>query len=165
VDRTAEWAARTFAELWAKPGVDSPAGAFRETAECVRALFGGDVVQRAVAVEALAERAPLWAVPLLLATMEDDYPAIRHFASRGLRRILEREAVSPPAAFAFDALAEEPVRAAALGEAWVWWSDLDKSALAHPGPAVPLDGAFRPIAPAVAQLKAGRDERVIAIGE
>jgi predicted CXXCH cytochrome family protein len=168
VDRTAEWAARTFTELYGAGEVPAPAepppGPFRETAECVRALFAGDVVQRAVAVEALADRAPLWAVPLLLATMEDGYPAVRHFAWRGLHRVLEREGVPAPA-LSFDSLGDPPARAAALGQAWAWWSELDKPALAHPGPAVPLDDAFRPIATAVARLEAGRDERIIAIGE
>jgi predicted CXXCH cytochrome family protein len=164
VDKTAEWAAKTFAELWAKPGVDPP-GAFRETAECVRALFAGDVVQRAVAVEALAERAPLWAVPLLLAAMEDGYPAVRHFAWRGVRRILAREGAAWDDAPAFDPLADESVRAAVLGDAWRWWSALDKSALVHPGPAVPLDAAFLPIDSTVDRLRSGRDERLISIGE
>jgi hypothetical protein len=166
VDRTAVWAATSCAELYGTPAPEpAPLTDFREVAECVRALFAGDVVQRAVAVEALADRAPLWGVPLLLATMEDGYPAVRHFAWRGVRRILEREGVAWDDAPAFDPLADEPVRAAAVRAAWRWWAALDKSELVHPGPAVPLDEKFMPLADVTARLRAGRDDRIIAIGE
>jgi len=184
VNRTAAWAAEAMEERFgtgnpasddAEPaalaGGDVPTGDFREIAECVRALFAGDVVQRAVAVRAL-DRAvpyadgssPLWAVPLLIVTLEDDYPAIRHFAERGLRELLEREGWEPPDA-GFDPLAEPEARAAAVERWWRWWKAADRTGIAHPGDAVPLDPDLMPRRDVIARLKAGRDERVIAIGE
>jgi hypothetical protein len=186
VDRTAAWAAEAMADRFggteaAAAGATSPAAAaapappagdFREIAECVRALFAGDVVQRAVAARAL-DRAvphadepasPLWTVPLLILTLEDDYPAIRRFAERGLGELLAREGVAAPAT-GFDPLAEPDARAAAVERWWAWWSALDRGAIAHPGEAVPLDADLVPEREVIDRLKAGRDESVIAIGE
>lgn len=181
VNRTAAWAAEAATELWPTGGAADeaaaagpappPGGDFREVAECVRALFAGDVVQRAVAARALdravpyaEDGSPLWAVPFLILTLEDDYPAIRHFAARGLGELLAREGIPPPET-GFEALGEPDARAAALERWWAWWTALDKSAIAHPGEAVPLDGELMPRRDRIARLKAGRDERVIAIGE
>jgi hypothetical protein len=174
VNRPAAWAAEAMAERWGERdggAAGAPAGDFRETAECIRALFAGDVVQRAVAVRALDravpyadDASPLWAVPLLLLTLEDDYPAIRHFAARGLRELLAREGLAAPDT-GFDPLAEPAARSAAVERWWSWWRATDRSGIAHPGRAVPLDADLMPRLDVIARLKAGRDDRVIAIGE
>jgi predicted CXXCH cytochrome family protein len=186
VNRTAAWAAEAMTERFgqaagsaatAAAAEPAPEGDFREIAESVRALFAGDVVQRAVAARAL-DRAvpyaetepgspggqPLWAVPLLILTLEDDYPAIRRFAARGLRELLAREGVTPPET-GFDPMDGAAERAAALERWWGWWAAADKGGIPHPGEAVPLDEDLMPRREVMARLKAGRDERVIAIGE
>lgn len=171
VDRTAEWAATALSKSFELPAPELPGGDFHDVAECVRALLAGDVVQRAVAAMALSDSTEyadtgsrLWAVPFLLLTMEDGYPAIRHFAHRGLRRILERSGSLPPA-IEFDPLAEEGARSVALQEWWTWWEHRDKSDVTLPGEAVPLTADFRPLEAVVSRLKAERDDRIIAIGE
>jgi hypothetical protein len=108
------------------------------------------------------------AVPLLLMTMEDRYPAVRHFAHRGLVALVRRTTSSRLPAGAlpdFDYLAEPPARAAALAQLWQWWRALDKSRIPHPGPAVPLDAELMPRRTEIAALIARQDPQVIAIGE
>ncbi|HKQ58943.1 MAG TPA: cytochrome c3 family protein [Candidatus Eisenbacteria bacterium] len=179
-DRSAAWAARAARDHYG-PGVSAepPAGAAPAVAENVRALLGGDVVQRAVAVEALtAERsytadatARLWAVPFLLLTMEDRYPAVRHFAYRGLvslcRRAADRDpGVRPALALpAYDYLAEPGTRAASLAAWWSWWGALDKRRIPHPGPEVPLGPDLMPVRSRIAALTRDADHETIAIGE
>src|SRR5262249_8655505 len=103
-DQTARWAATEMAKQYHHdPPRDVPTAPAFDLAENVRTLPGG-VVQRAVAVEALgAEKSydpdPLhliWAAPFLILTMEDSYPAIRHFAYRALGRVIERAAARQP---------------------------------------------------------------------
>jgi hypothetical protein len=182
VNRTAAWASEAMAERFGPaaggtvpPAAPAPEGDFREIAECVRALFAGDVVQRAVAARALdravryadadsAGGEPLWAAPLLILTLEDDYPAMRRFAARGLRELLAREGLTLPET-GFDPMGAPAERAAALERWWSWWAAADRSGVPHPGEAVPLDADLMPRRDVIARLKAGRDERVIAIGE
>lgn len=155
----------------AAPAASAPPSDFREIAETVRALLAGDVVQRAVAARALdravpwgEDGSPLWVTPFLILTLEDDYPAIRHFAERGLRELLTREGVAVPET-GFDPEAEPDARAAAVRRWWDWWAALDKTGIADPGPAVPLDADLMPRRDVVERLKAQRDRRIIAIGE
>jgi hypothetical protein len=103
-------------------------------------------------------------VPLLILTLEDDYPAIRRFAERGLAELLAREGVAAPAT-GFDPLAEPDARAAAVERWWTWWAALDRRGVAHPGEAVPLDADLMPLHDVIDRLKAGRDGRLVLIGE
>jgi len=179
-NRTAAWAARETRRQYrlAMPE-DLPRGRSFGFAESVRTLLGGDVVQRAVAVNALTQEASytadaaarLWAVPFLLLTMEDRYPAVRHFAYRGLSILCRRAQAAVPGAraaarlAAFDYLADAPARSATLERWWTWWRALDKSRIPHPGAAVPLDSDLMPIRAEVAELTMQQDQKVIAIGE
>ena len=179
-DRSATWAARAAAEQYGHPvPADLPKDAAFATAECVRALFAGDAVERAVAADALtrdssytdapAER--LWTVPFLLLAMEDRYPAVRRFAWRGLeRRVATGGAVMPEIADAsrlpaFDYLGDAPVRRAVLAAWWGWWRAVDKSRLPRPNADVPLDAAWMPIDARIAPLRAAQKNETVAIGE
>jgi predicted CXXCH cytochrome family protein len=179
-DRTALWAAQETRRQYRHPApVDPPSDPSFRIAESVRTLMGGDVVQRAVAASALTQDASyttdatarLWAVPFLLLTMEDRYPAVRHFAHRGLASLFQRAEAVTPGAWqvsqlpAFDYLADAPARAAALERWWAWWRAADKSRIRHPGAAVPLDRDFMPVRAAVDGLRARQDQNAIAIGE
>ena len=123
-NQTAEWAALEMSRQYGSP---TPAGPGWAIAENARALLGGDVVQRAVAAMALGDersyaadpRARLWAVPLLVETLEDNYPAIRHFAHRSLKRLAERGGVAQ-ALPNFDPLAPPETRRVAVA-AWRAW--------------------------------------------
>jgi len=176
-NRTATWAARETAHEYghAVPA-DLPADPEHQVAESIRALFAGDVVQRAVAANALSQDASyttdatarLWVAPFLILAMEDRYPAIRHFAHRGLHRLLERAPSTKdrlPALPEFDYLAEPTARAAAIEECWKWWRALDKARLPHPGPEVPLDPTWMPDRSQISRLIARQDQSVVAIGE
>ena len=177
-NRTAEWAARNWAAMWGE-GVpaDLPA---HEVAENIRALLAGDAVQRAVAVMALAaERsyssdaaARLWAVPFFLVTMEDEYPAVRHFAARALRQVIARASKASPHLVSetaelphFDPLAPLEARRAMLERWRDWWARTDKSGIAHPGAAVPLDAALQPVMSTIDRLRGEQVRKVISIGE
>jgi predicted CXXCH cytochrome family protein len=176
-DRTALWAASEARRQYGPDAAAAlPGGDSGEIAESVRTLLGGDVIQRAVAVNALAgdvsytaDPVPrLWAVPFLLLAMEDRYPAMRHFAHRGLVRLYRRAQAAAPGTHPlpdFDYLAEASVRDSALARCWRWWRTMDRSRIPHPGPAVPLDAELMPLRPEVAALTAKQARNVIAIGE
>ncbi|MCA9705356.1 MAG: hypothetical protein KDK70_05885 [Myxococcales bacterium] len=95
VDRTRRWAAEALA-AWSA-GQTPRAGPAEEPSRIVRDLHGGDPIQRALAAHALARPEP--PVPAsqrmawLVDALEDDYPAVRWFGYRGLRRL----AASAPA--------------------------------------------------------------------
>ena len=166
-----------------EPGVSlaPPDGPEWLVAENVRALMSGDVVQRAVAVMALADersytrdaRARLWALPFLILTLEDRYPAVRHFAYRALRQLAEHTSdassssaparVSPPPPF--DPLADPHDRERAIAAIWSWWEALDKRGVPHPGKAVPLDENLALDLRLVQTLRATQESHAINIGE
>lgn len=182
VDQTAVWAATAHAEQY---GLDAPSlpekSEFHEVAEPIRALLMGDVVQRAVAIDALTAVdsytddpvARLWAVPYLLIAMEDNYPAIRHFGERGLRQLLARAAANAPELVGntavlprFDYLAEEDERTAVLAEWWAWWQQVDKSRIRPvDNTAVLLDDNLQPRPELVQPLLEQRSNVNISIGE
>jgi predicted CXXCH cytochrome family protein len=171
-NRTARWAAETMARDFKTPlPADLPTNADFEVAENVRQLLAGDVVQRSVAVMALADersytddaKARRWVVPLLLVTMDDDYAAVRHFAYRALRSIVRDRATEAFPPFDPQAPAEERRRAI---DAWrAWWLQLDKTNIPHPGRAVPLDVALQPDLAVILRLRAKQHDRMISIGE
>ena len=101
------WAEASVRRLWGgarfPPGAAPPPGT-----SPFEALFGGAPVARAAAADALG-RAPVTsddararrAGALLDAMAEDRYPAVRHLAWRGLRRLVAPDA-TPGAGFALD---------------------------------------------------------------
>lgn len=167
VNETAVWAAQALN----RTATPSTANEF-EIAETIRALLSGDVVQRAVAIHALSDGDgyaqslddELWVVPFLLITLEDSYPTLRHFAYRGLTEVTERAQLTPELP-PFDYLADEAARASVVAEWWQWWQMLDKSGIAHPGTAVPLDQQLQPIWTTIEALKAQQPNEQISIGE
>jgi predicted CXXCH cytochrome family protein len=174
---TAAWAAGEAARLYGMEARGAPNDGEWAMAENARALFGGDVVQRAVAAAAFAdERAPggaierLWAIPLLAGALEDDYPAIRHFAHRSIRTLVARAGAldarfAVSALPAFDPLAPPEARAEAVAAHRAWWSALDKRGIGRPGAAVPLDAALELDRARVAPLVASRASERVSIGE
>ncbi|MEM6290410.1 MAG: hypothetical protein AAGA54_04065 [Myxococcota bacterium] len=150
VDQTRDWAAAKMATLGFAP-VAVPSR-LRVGSRVERDLLGGDPVQRALAAHALARPEAVGAVErrvqALVDALEDDYPAVRWFAVRGLQAIAEDAGVRAWAEqYAFMADAAERIVVvdelrAAAGE----------SAL-HATPAV-WDA-----------LAAQRDDVAIAIGE
>ena len=172
-NRTAAWAADAASDLFGMPRpADAPRDGTYAVAESVRQLLAGDVVARALAAEALGDArsyaadpaARLWAVPLLVVAAEDPYPAVRHMAMRAARRLAERAGVARDLP-AFDALAPPEARRASLDGWRAWWAGLDKRGIAHPGDAVPLDGALLPVGDRIAALVASRDDTPVSIGE
>lgn len=172
-NETAVWAAQSHAQLYNLPlSVPLPTDDAFQTAESIRALFMGDVVQRVVAVHALTDsyqyqldpQAELWVVPFLLLTLEDNYPSVRLFAWRGLRDVAQRADLALPVTD-FDYLADAEQRMPMVWQLWDWWAALDKSALPAPGTAVPLDANFMPNRPIIESLLAQRSDEQINIGE
>ena len=172
-NETAVWAAESQAELFGTElTVAFPDDPVANTADPVRALLMGDVVQRAVALNALAHErsytesaeSRLWAVPFLLLAMEDNYPAIRFMAWRGLRDVTSRANLILPL-YDFDYLADAEIRTNDLQILYAWWQDLDKSNIPHPGTAVPLTDQFELDATIIESLLARRSNEQINIGE
>lgn len=103
VDRSRAWAGDAL-EAWATgralpPAAQAtPSGPRAESAQdlprVVLDLHGGDPIQRALAAHALtraeAPVAPRQRMAWLVDALEDDYPAVRWFAYRGLRRLAEQ---------------------------------------------------------------------------
>lgn len=99
--------------------------------------------------------------------MEDSYPALRHFAHRGLVTLCRRALPAMEASRLpeFDYLAEAPVRSAALERWWAWWRGFDKHRVSHPGADVPLDRDLMPRRGEVEALVGRQERNIIAIGE
>ena len=177
-DRPAAWAAGEMRRQYGDEAAEAPHEHASTTAETVYALLAGDVIQRAVAASAMTHEqtstpegpARLWVTPFLLLAMQDRYPAVRHFAYRGLSRLdrAVRAAApgwSPPPLPDFDYLADTRERDAALARCWSWWQSLDRTRIPHPGIAVPLDSDLMPIRNEVDALIAQQSRNAIAIGE
>ncbi|MFY9227488.1 MAG: hypothetical protein WAQ98_32750, partial [Blastocatellia bacterium] len=148
-------------------------------AENIRALFAGDVVQRTVALSALSRddlyiknpKAQLWTIPFFLLVMEQDrYPAIRHFAYRSLKTVIERlnpamtDLIKPTIAI-FDPQSSLESRQKIINQWRDWWNRLDKKFYPHPGPSVPLDENFQIISSKIDYLLANQPQGEISIGE
>lgn len=95
IDRTRDWAVHEERRLWGTtPAHDRVTPPAEAISEVERQLFAGDPIARALAADALgrarSRAARARRVALLLDVMErDPYPAIRHFALRSARRLLE----------------------------------------------------------------------------
>jgi hypothetical protein len=172
-NETAVWAAQTQAELFdTQPTAPLPDDPAFDTAEPIRALLMGDVVQRATAVDALAHErsyaetaeSRLWVAPFLLLAMEDNYPAIRFIAWRGLRDVTGRANIVLPL-YDYDYLAEVEARSSDLQLLQTWWQALDKSDIPFPGTAVPLTTQFELDQTLIDPLLARRSNEQISIGE
>lgn len=172
-NQTAVWAAEAQTALFDTPlPGDLPTDPAYETAESIRALLMGDAVQRAVAIHALTgERSyrqepqgRLWVTPFLLLALEDNYPAVRYFAWRGLRGLAAQANLVLPVTD-FDYLAEPQTRSAGILLLWDWWAALDKTGMPFPGTAVPLTSAFMPQTDVIDALLARRSDEQINIGE
>ncbi|HEY8207462.1 MAG TPA: cytochrome c3 family protein [Myxococcaceae bacterium] len=178
-DRSARWAAESWSRMFKKP---VPEDLPEETvAESLRALLGGDVVQRAAAAESLGDersyaedpRARLWAVPFLAVAMErDSYPAVRHLAERSARRVIARAAARWPELEAqarstpdFDPMDEPARRAAVAGWYRRLWEGLDRGRLPRPDASVPLDERLLPVASVIDRLGRTAPEPAVSIGE
>jgi len=181
LDRTAVWAAQELGRLFGKDvPADLPSGPAFALPESVRAVAGGDVVERVVALRALTDdrsytrdaRARLWVVPVLLVGLEDDYAAVRYFGWRGLREALARPGALEAAEAArwaerpdFDPQAPAPGRAAAIEWYRAFWRTLDKRGLPSDVHALGLDAAYEADRTRLGPLVAARDTRPISIGE
>lgn len=169
-NQTAVWSARQTSALFGAPlPADLPAAdPTYATAETIRALFSGDVVQRATAAYALGQGRytsdTAWHIPLALRAMQDRYPVIRRIAYLSLLTVA-RNLPGVDALPAFDYLAEPAERARVLAAWETWWRALDKRHFTHPGPAVPLTADFLPDEARLQALLALQNNTVVSIGE
>lgn len=122
-NQSAQWAADAVARWRAGPLAPAGEGASPAMPENLRQLFGGDPVQRAVAAKlagseksALTNTERAAQLPLLLAAMEDGYPAVRRFAQQSARVSAQKLALPQLAAAlqGFDFIAPAAARAASL---------------------------------------------------
>ena len=96
--------------------------------------------------------------------MEDNYPAIRYMAWRGLNANLKDANLSLDQ-ISFDYLADEADRQLVMNQLWHWWADLDKQMIPHPGTAVPLNPDLSLNMEIIEPLLAQRSNELIHIGE
>ena len=118
VDRSRAWAAASMAALGLRGGAPRSEPAEEEAwgSRALLDLYGGDPLQRALAADAIARpeaAAPAAArLPWLVDALDDEYPAIRLFAIRGLRSLAAqagRDDLAPLLA-AYDFLGEAEAR-------------------------------------------------------
>jgi hypothetical protein len=113
----------------------------------------------------------MWAAPFLLLAMDDRYPAVRHFAYRGLVEMVSRAEAHAPDTWALSRLPDFDYLAEALGAIDGARALLDVVARGRqarrraPGDAVPLDGDLMPRRSEVAALTARQDAAAVSIGE
>lgn len=137
VDESRLWARRATTRLFGLHD-DIPLGVDAPLPEVLRALFGGDPIERAVAAEALGQprRAareasrPTRLGALFDVMREDPYPAVRHIAWRSARRLAD----APDAPWT--AYVPEDGRAARIQALSALYDALPEGALAPPAPEV-----------------------------
>lgn len=90
LDKSANWSITESKRLWDKFSdlLTSSDEQFNQP-EGIRAMFAGDALLRAVAVEAMSGGGPAkpdknWAAPFLIEAFDDNYPIVRFFAANGL---------------------------------------------------------------------------------
>ena len=182
LNRSLLWAANASRAWWGRgrPGVyPTPSaradGAPVHLADSAASLLAGDPVQRVVAARLagrrdtglpVSERAFLW--PLLLATMENDYPTVRYFARESLLA-LDEEMPTPDFAEAlrrFDYLASAPERQRQLDTLWRHWRARARQDLPRPdAEAMLLDQQYELLRDRVNALVALQARKHINIGE
>lgn len=166
-DRSANWAEASL-QVWREGG--GPAAADTGMPENLRQLFAGDPVQRAVAARladgeqsALDPPARRAQLPLLLAAMEDGYPAVRRFAQQSAQRSASRLGLPAlgEALASFDFIAAPALRTAAL--------ERIRALSPPPMPGPQLGGLLaadgQPDAERLELLRSQADRRAINIGE
>jgi len=167
-NRSAGWAAAAISHWRSEP---VPATGADEMPENLRQLFGGDPVQRAVAAKlaasdttALNSAERLAQLPLLLAAMEDGYPAVRRFAQQSLRVTADKLGLPRlvEASQGFDFIGPPAERAAALQTIRAAAPPLTAAADRWGG-LLNADGSAN--AAALAMLRAQADTTAINIGE
>ncbi|MBK8265849.1 MAG: ammonia-forming cytochrome c nitrite reductase subunit c552 [Nannocystis sp.] len=123
VDRSRVWAARSLRALKLSGSAIAAERAAEEESWASRALldlYAGDPIQRALAAHAIAREAapvsPSLRLSWLVDALEDEYPAIRIFALRGLRTLSERAGRDDLRGLlaAYDFLGEVDMRVAAV---------------------------------------------------
>jgi hypothetical protein len=163
VDRSRAWAADALAAwsstatpaLTPTPAPPSAPSDLEDLPQVVLDLYGGDPIQRALAAHALTRPAAPFApdrrMAWLVDALEDDYPAVRWFAFRGLRQLAEHAADPRPlAALQVPHAMEDPGLRAVLVD--------ELRALLGPGPLADRPGL-------AATLHERRDDQAIWIGE
>ena len=116
-------------------------GAPVELADSVAALYAGDPVQRAVAARlagrkdsplSIDERAFLW--PVLLYSMENNYPTIRYFSRSSLISINAEKPIPGMDELleSFDYIAALPQRQRWMDQLWTLWREHNKDGLPIP---------------------------------
>lgn len=121
VDRSRSWAAEGMAALGLRGGqaVASPSVEESWGSRVLLDLYGGDPLQRVLAADALAQRSTPVDAELrmrwLLGALEDEYPAVRFAAARGLAQVANDAAPGLIAKVgAYDFLAPVDVRLGAV---------------------------------------------------
>jgi hypothetical protein len=108
------------ADLHADPPGSVAGEAVAGISRVVLDLHGGDPIQRALAAHALARPhvpvAPVQRMAWLVDALEDDYPAVRWFAYRGLLRLAEHEPRVPPVLQVPQAMEDPGLRAVMIDE-------------------------------------------------
>lgn len=181
LDRSLVWAAHASRVWWGEGREDrypTPRtradGAPAELVDSVASLLAGDPVQRVVAARLagrndtplpVAARAFLW--PLLLTSMDDDYPTVRYFARNSL---LALDGEMPTPGFAhilgrFDYLASKGARRRHLGELWRLWRAKPKHDLPQPPAGTLLDRNYDLVSDRITALVALQARKRIDIGE
>jgi hypothetical protein len=93
LDRSTNWAIAESKRLWPSrfSNLQTATDDQFNTPEGPRMLFAGDALTRALAADLLSGNGPqqpdpLWAGPLLVEALADNYPIVRFFAANGLTR-------------------------------------------------------------------------------
>jgi len=181
LDRSLVWAASAARAWWGRGHADRyplPAsradGAPVQLSDVVASLLAGDPVQRVVAARLAsrrdtplrpAERAFLW--PVLLTSLENDYPTVRYFARNSLLALDEE---LPTAGLAealrrFDYLGDVADRRQQVEALRRLWRERPKDDLPTALANALIDSAYEPIRDQVNALTALQAQKRINIGE
>jgi hypothetical protein len=139
-DQTLGWTAKWLQEWYGAPPLDPLGDELDALALTAVDLLSGHALNRALAAASLGwepamQAAPGdWAVPLLLAALEDDYAAVRLNAWVALRT---REGLDPSL---YDYLAPAATRAAAIAKITNAWRERSRDALPAQLPIDPAEG-------------------------
>lgn len=179
LDKSLVWAAEKSAQWWGKDKYRIPTrradGAPVELADSVAALFAGDPVQRAVAARLsgrrdvpLSAEQKLFLWPVLLGTLDNNYPTVRYFARQSLIALDEDKKIAGMAEVLreYDYLAGPVERGLFTEKMWQLWR---RQAASEPrllaGEAYLLSPDYELIEERVAELVALQISKEIHIGE
>ena len=176
-DRSAVWAAQAAREWWGKAYRDPQLrgdGTPVDMSAATAALLGGDVVQRVVAAGlaarsdsplALEEQAFL--VPLLLESLEDDYPAVRWMSRKSLLGLWEK--LELPGRLevleTFDYLGPRLHRDLKVDKLRHIWRDTPKKRFPSVPPGSLLTSGYELPSTDAERFKRLRETKIISIGE